>query len=70
MGKLRKSPRKTLFFPNKGRPPMLPLWALLALGVARPDSSRAVAPDPKSPLVEAALKRLAAKTAARRRLVA
>ena len=49
---------------------MLPLWALLALGVARPDSSRAVAPDPKSPLVEAALKRLAAKTAARRRLVA
>ena len=41
-----------------------------ASGVARPSSSRAVAPDPKSPLVEAALKRLAAKTAARRRLVA
>ena len=48
-------------------------WALLALwppGVARPSSSRAVAPDPKSPLVEAALKRLAAKKAARRRLLA
>ena len=50
---------------------VLALWAALwAPGVARPSSTREIAPDPKSPIVEAALKRLAAKTAARRRLVA